>query len=230
MKKALFWDFDGTLVHSPSLWSASVLRAIRTLRPESGIELEDIRARMHEAYPWDMPHIDYSELTGQKWWGHMFRRFSAVYTALGIDEKAAEEASRLVRIYILDPEQYLLYDDTVETLAACLRKGYENYVLSNNYPELPDIIRQLGIARYFAGYIVSGSYGYDKPRPELFEVALRAAGYPDICYMIGDNPSADIAGGRAAGMRTILVHRHMERRAEADYAFEDLADIPGILE
>ncbi len=198
MKKVLFGDFDGTLVHSHPLWSVSLLRAIQTLQPDSSIELADIRARMHEVYPWDLPETESSKLIGPEWWAYIFRRFIKIFMALGVGEKTAGEASRLVREYILSPDQYRLYEDAAQTLDTYLRKGYENHILSNNYPELPDTIRQLGTARYFTDHIVSGAYGYEKPRPELFAAALRVAGHPGLCYMIEDNPSADIVGGPPA--------------------------------
>ena len=46
------------------------------------------------------------------------------------------------------------------------------------------------------------------PRIELFRHALHVAGSPDDSCMIGDNPVADIQGGKAAGMNTILVHQN----------------------
>ena len=45
--------------------------------------------------------------------------------------------------------------------------------------------------------------------------------------MIGDNPAADIDGGRTAGMRTILVHKDVPCRA--DRVCKTLAQIPEVL-
>ena len=46
--------------------------------------------------------------------------------------------------------------------------------------------------------------------------------------MIGDNPIADIQGGRDAGMGTILVHAAVD--SEADWICEKLIDIPALLQ
>ncbi len=58
-----------------------------------------------------------------------------------------------------------------------------------------------------AGYILSASVGYEKPRKEIYEYAIAKAGNPEIKYMIGDNPITDYQGGLEAGMTPILVHR-----------------------
>jgi HAD superfamily hydrolase (TIGR01450 family) len=44
-----------------------------------------------------------------------------------------------------------------------------------------------------------------KPDPPLFRMAMRHMSVaPDVTAMVGDSPAADMRGGRAAGMRTIL--------------------------
>lgn len=45
--------------------------------------------------------------------------------------------------------------------------------------------------------------------------------------MIGDNPNADIVGGKNANMKTVLVHN--EKNNSADYCFNDLKSILDIL-
>ena len=101
---------------------------------------------------------------------------------------------------------YTVYDDTTDVLSYYIQQGYRNYLLTNNYPEIVDTMKRLGLDRYFTDYIVSSHVGYEKPRAELFRHALAKAGQPDICYMVGDNPIADIQGAHAAGIPAILVH------------------------
>ena len=69
--------------------------------------------------------------------------------------------------------------------------------------------------------------GYEKPRKELYDYAINLAGNPDICYMIGDNPIADIGGAKNAGITAVAVHEC--RESEADYYFETLSEIFEIL-
>ncbi|MFW9909290.1 MAG: HAD-IIA family hydrolase [Candidatus Thorarchaeota archaeon] len=47
-----------------------------------------------------------------------------------------------------------------------------------------------------------------KPLPEIFIETVKSLGFtPDTSVMIGDNPASDIAGGKAAGLATILIER-----------------------
>lgn len=55
---------------------------------------------------------------------------------------------------------------------------------------------------------ISGAVGVRKPERRIFEVAAERAGVPlDGGWMIGDNPEADIGGGRGAGLRTVWLSR-----------------------
>ena len=45
--------------------------------------------------------------------------------------------------------------------------------------------------------------------------------------MIGDNPVADILGGKSAGMTTVLVHKGFAKNA--DYCFDNLLDICSVM-
>jgi len=227
MNKVIFWDFDGTLAHSKSLWSNSVLRALHSTLPNCLITLEDIKQYMHTGFTWHTPDEDFTHLTDSKWWDHMFDRFSNIYMTLGIDDSASKKASRITRDIILDAGNYNLYDDTISTLEASNKAGYKNFILSNNYPELKETIVNLSFDSYIMDYIVSARVGYDKPRLELFEYAKKLAGYPEICFMAGDNPVADIIGGKRAGMKTVLVHNNSE--SEADYTFNELKEILQVL-
>lgn len=231
MNKALFWDFDKTLAHSHSIWTNAVFSAVAEIAavtaPDGDVTVftaDDVRPHLRTGFTWHDPDGDYTAVTGQLWWERMFRQFSSVYQALGVNAAAADAASRRTREYILTPEHYTVYDDTLSTLEALRSAGFRHYLLSNNYPELEDILDALGLSPYFSGCIVSARVGYDKPRPEIFRLGLEIAGEPDISYMIGDNPYADIGGAKAAGLPAILVHNQAD--CGADFVCENLCEIP----
>lgn len=227
MKKVIFWDYDGTLVHSEHLWSNSLYKVLKRHLPDFPASLEEIRSLTNTLYTWDTPENDYTQITGKRWWTHMENQFCEKYLSISVPGKTAKAMSKEIRNEILQVEKYHLYEDTLSTLAACVGLGYQNYILSNNYPELDTIIHKLGLAPYFQSSIISALVGYDKPRKEIFDYAIKAADKPDICYMVGDNPKADIAGAKQVGMKTILVHRNID--CNADYHFPTLDKIADIL-
>ena len=227
MQKAIFWDFDGTLAQSPMIWSLSVRRALEETDPAVRIDFEALRELMREGFSWHTADRPTPEVVGEAWWAAMARRFQFVYETLGVPTDTARRAAHAVRPLILDPAEYTLYEDTVFILELARNRGWRNYILSNNYPELPDIVRALGIDRFFSGMIVSGALGYDKPHPAIFRYARGLAGDPDRCLMVGDNPKADVEGGHRAGMETVLVHR--EADCAPDWRFQTLRELSAIL-
>ena len=51
-----------------------------------------------------------------------------------------------------------------------------------------------------------------KPLPEMVAETVEALGFEvDDAVIVGDNPASDVAGGNAAGLTTILVHRDPEK-------------------
>lgn len=144
------------------------------------------------------------------------------YISLGVNADIFDFASSRVRSIIKRKENYIIYYDAVETLKLSLNKGNTNVILSNNYPDLDEVLDELNLTQFFDRIIVSACVGYDKPRKEVFDIAKSY--YPDNDYiMIGDSVNADIIGGKNAGMTTILVHKGFS--SQADYCFDDLGDI-----
>ena len=220
------WDFDGTLAYSDHLWSKSVFRALNETVKNHSVTFQDIRRCNQTGYTWHTPERDFTAFVGEKWWELMNTHFYNSFISLGISEKQAKTASEKVREIIMLPENYFLFDDTLAVLEAAKEKGHTNIILSNNYPELETITDFLGITKYFDRLVVSGLVGYDKPRKEIFDIA-KSFYLNENFVMIGDNPTADVLGGKAAGMTTVLVHKGFDKNA--DYCFDNLNDIISIM-
>lgn len=221
--KVVFWDFDGTLVYSDHLWSGSVFSA---LKEETGekyqIEFSDIRKCMAFGFTWHTPDEDYTNIKGEKWWDFMNRHFFNSYVSLGVTQQDAVKASQRVRGIIKHKDNYKLYPDAVSTLSYIKNKGVVNVLLSNNYPDLTDVLEELDLDRYFDSIVISANVGFDKPRKEIFDIAGKP--YPDAeCFMVGDNIIADVSGGNNASMKTVLVHKGFDK--SADYCFDNLSSI-----
>ena len=219
----VLWDFDGTLVSSPHMWSCSMHRALLETTPESGASIEDIRRYTPYIFTWSYPERDYSAYKGEKWWDFMNMGFYRTYTSLGLTSQQAQRASLRARELILRRENYAVFPDAADTLRTVKEAGGRNVILSNNIPELEDIMKDIGLHEYFEGFVISAIEGYDKPRKELFEIAKRR--FPSERYiMIGDNPEADIMGAEAVGMTTVLVHKGY--CPKADYCADTLSQLP----
>lgn len=225
--KIFCWDFDMTLAYPRLTKRSSVVEALReyvhTLDAETA---EAIKSRLRLRYPWNTSDPTLSRLRGEAAWDCIRRQIYDAFIACGVDDMTASEAAGAARAAIADHRRYCLYPDAADTLRYVIARGARNVLLTNNYPELPEIVEALGIAAYFDEMIISDLVGCSKPHREIFDIA-RACFPGAHFYMVGDSAVNDIEGGRRAGFTTVLVHA--ERSRGADYCFDDLAQITTLL-
>lgn len=218
---AIFWDFHGTLTMPDSLWAVSMARALGHYGYP--VPPEAIAEQLSSGFTWHTPLARYKNATGQAWWEKLFAQWAGLYRRHGIPEKAIRPINTYIRNELLSPENYKVYPDAAAVLQRCVELGFQNHILSNNFPELEAVIVGLGLSRLFGTCTVSAKLGAEKPHPEIFKAARIAAGLPSLCIMVGDNPSADIAGGKNAGMKTALVHAAQD--CGADFYGKSLSDL-----
>ncbi len=123
-----------------------------------------------------------------------------------------------IKLSISYPEaERILWDNTssgakmpgVEELLDFLyKKGIRSGVISNigwSGAALTERINRLLPKNHFEFIIASSEYGFRKPSPRLFELALRKAGLnADEVWYCGDSIRADIIGANSAGIYPVL--------------------------
>jgi putative hydrolase of the HAD superfamily len=207
--RVVLWDFDGTLAERDGRWSACLVDALDDELPGHGIDRETVRPHLHDGFPWHRPDVAHPELADpDAWWAHVGGLIERVCVTLGVDDTAAPAVARRLRaVYADHTRSWSLFEDTVPALEALRRAGWRQVILSNHVPELPALVEGLGLGLYFDAVVNSAVTGYEKPHPEAFAHARRAARDPTELWMVGDNPVADVAGAQAAGIPAILVRR-----------------------
>jgi FMN phosphatase YigB (HAD superfamily) len=92
---------------------------------------------------------------------------------------------------------------------------------------------QTGLAEAVDACALSGIEGIRKPDRGLFKIAASRCGMSLGAggWMIGDNLIADIAGGRAAGLRTVWIDRGTwpDHEHDADHVVGDVLEAMQIL-
>jgi HAD superfamily hydrolase (TIGR01458 family) len=71
-----------------------------------------------------------------------------------------------------------------------------------------------------------------KPSVDFFALAAKSLGAAIAdCYVVGDDATTDIAGGRAAGAHTVQVRtgKYADQPGDADFTIDSVADLPGLL-
>ncbi|MDL2219275.1 HAD family hydrolase [Ruminococcaceae bacterium OttesenSCG-928-O06] len=223
----LFWDFHGTITKPDILWFDAAMEAAAEAVPEAPLNAAVLHRQFsHTCLPWfTIPGGDTRHITGAAWWAYCEGQFAAMFQSCGFTAAQAAAIAPRLREKVLQPHRYHLQPDALFTLKELQRRGYESHILSNNFPELAQMVKALGLVPYFGKVLVSGNVGYDKPRGEIFDAARSVAGQARALWMIGDNPVDDVAGGNAAGFVTVAANG----AAAPDAAYQ-IPNLAGLLE
>jgi putative hydrolase of the HAD superfamily len=91
-------------------------------------------------------------------------------------------------------------------LDALRARGGKVCIVSNSEGMLEELFASLGVLRHFDAVVDSAKVGVEKPDPRIFRIALERFGKTEgQAIHLGDMFATDIAGARAAGIRTALI-------------------------
>jgi putative hydrolase of the HAD superfamily len=142
---------------------------------------------------------------------------------------------------LLDAHRHALseaveFPDRYGALLRALRPRYRLAVVSNfDYtPTAVGMLETAGVAHLFDTIVVSDAVGWRKPRPEIFEVALRALGVaPADALFVGDRADMDVIGAQRVGMPVAWVNRARaplpDGIAPPDYEIREVGELAPIL-
>jgi putative hydrolase of the HAD superfamily len=133
-----------------------------------------------------------------------------------------------VREAMLRSIRFDAYPEVAAALQELRGRGLRLVVASNWDCSLPEVLERVGLGRLVDAVVSSAEAGAAKPDPGLFEAALTAAGSePREAVHVGDDPDADVAGARAAGLRAVLVARRGDpsRSVDAIHGLDELASL-----
>ncbi len=109
-------------------------------------------------------------------------------------------------------------------------QGYLLGVVSNAEGRVARDLATAGYRACFQTVVDSHLEGVEKPDPQIFERALsRMESDPATSIFIGDVPSIDVAGARAAGIGPILLDRHDLYPNHDVTRLHSLKELPGLL-
>jgi putative hydrolase of the HAD superfamily len=118
-----------------------------------------------------------------------------------------------------------------EIAATLKRRGYRLGVVSNAEGRVARDLDSAGYDGIFETVVDSHVVGVEKPDPEIFRIALERLGArPETAVFLGDVPSVDVVGARAAGLTAILVDP-FDLYTEWDVLrLRSIRDLPGHLD
>jgi FMN phosphatase YigB (HAD superfamily) len=123
-------------------------------------------------------------------------------------EKIAPLSGKLTRLWRDCDGRRVPRDDVKDTVIELDRRGYILGIIANTITEteIPEYLEEYGLTDYFKTVVLSSKVGVRKPNPEIYWEAARRVGVePAKCVYVGDNPTRDVEGTRAAGYGMMIL-------------------------
>lgn len=122
-------------------------------------------------------------------------------------------------------------DGAPETVASLGSRGMPLGVVSNAEGRVARDLDSAGYKGMFATVVDSHVVGVEKPDPAIFRLALERMGAEaSTTIYVGDVPSVDVVGARAAGLTPILLDRHDLYPDVDARRLTSIRDLPGLLD
>lgn len=150
----------------------------------------------------------------------------AVFKEVGSDEVSDNHFERIYNSFT-GTNYWRVFDDVVETLKMLKKMKMKLGVISNWDTRLLTILKDVELYDYFDKIIISSEVGYEKPSPEIFEIAAETLGVPlESSIFVGDSPDKDVLAANHAGMKGILIARDGFDFPDLDtiYSLNELVD------
>ncbi len=120
------------------------------------------------------------------------------------------------------------FKDARPTLELLAQAGMPMGIISNvsSHEVAVEILKHVGLGRYFKHVITSANTGIRKPDPGIFLYALRKfRATPNRAIHVGDSEVHDVRGAKPVGLTTILIRDGKEKSTtDADYRFKNLGE------
>jgi HAD superfamily hydrolase (TIGR01662 family) len=219
--KAVLFDVDFTLARpGPELGPEGYVRA----GERHGLRLD--AARYEEAR--DAALLDLRRHTELEHDDEIWFRFTErIVRRMGGDAESAYACAVEITRGWERHENFELYDDVQDALAALRTAGLRIGLVSNSARDVHEFARHHGLD-VDAG-ISSFHHGRTKPHASIFRAVLDLLGVESAeAVMVGDTIADDIEGAQAVGMRAILLDR-ASLRPDFEPRLETLAELPPLL-
>jgi putative hydrolase of the HAD superfamily len=146
---------------------------------------------------------------GHRWHQHMYRRLLALAETPGDPDLLDQAAAVILREHRASNAWRRIGAGVRESLVRLRNDGLKLAVVSNSEGTIEQMLIEVGLRELLDAVVDSAVVGITKPDPRIFQIALdRLDLSPADAIMIGDSPSADVAGANAAGIRAALLDPH----------------------
>jgi putative hydrolase of the HAD superfamily len=199
--EAVLFDALGTLVRLEPPWP--LLQSLLSSR--HGVEISEDEAR--DAMRAEIGYYIEHHTEGRDRESLVELRSRCAGVLAGALPETGLSGEQLTEV-LLESLRFTPLPDAAPVLGALRAAGIRTAVVSNWDCSLDDVLAGLGLGGLLNTVVTSAVAGARKPDPEIFRIALaRLRCAPERALFVGDSLEVDIAGGQAAGVRSLLLDR-----------------------
>ena len=227
--KHLFFDLDHTLWDYTSNSAEALVEMFKEMELEPIFHQPDTLVNTFSKYnEWVWGEYKNDRMTKSML---RPRRFELTLEEFGVNDP--DFASKLNDVFLtLMPYKTALIDGAWELMEYLSAKNYRMYIVTNGFTNVQ--IEKLNSSRlnqFFSKMFSSEQIGYNKPKPQIFEWALKSANARKTeSIMIGDEIVSDIMGARKFGIDQIYYNPNATpHKEEVTYEIRSLLEIKDIL-
>ena len=229
MKKALLFDFGGTLDTDEIHWSEKFWETYALFR------IPVLKENFREAFI-------YSEKKCADIIKPNFNLMQTFETQLKYQIENLQNNFDLSGVYnqIINKLSEHCYGTVLHNLKTSrkiiesLAQSYLLGLVSNYYGNVEAVLKELSLKKYFTSIVDSTVIGIRKPDAQIFEAALKELGVnPTEAIVIGDSYSNDIAPAKLLGCDTIWINnkgwQNPDEISSADRIIKSIKELPDVL-
>jgi putative hydrolase of the HAD superfamily len=229
MKKALLFDFGGTLDTDGIHWSEKFWEAYIHFQPPI------LKENFREAFV-------YSEKKCAEIIKPDFNLNQTFETQLKYQMEYLQNNFHLQSVYhpIINELKEYCYRSVIQNvkisqlIIESLEQNYLLGLVSNYYGNVEVVLKELSLRKYFTSIVDSAVIGVRKPDSQIFGIALNELGVnPTEAIVIGDSYGNDIAPAKLLGCDTIWINnrgwKNPDETGSADKIIKSIKELPAIL-
>lgn len=232
--KGIIFDYGGTIDTNGVHWAEVIWKEYQ--RVEAGISRELFR----EAYVHGERTLGKNRIIEPT---HTFRDLLGIKIKIQFDYLVSQGATHLASGNKAVEITEGCYSQVLETLkTTCgiveeLSKERPTVLVTNFYGNMPVVLKEFSLDKYFDTIVESSVVGIRKPDPRLFALGVEALGLPaEDIVVIGDSYRKDIAPARSLGCKAVWLKKVVWEEEPIVDGYEptviigELSEIIGLLE
>ena len=231
--KGIIFDYGGTIDTNGIHWAEVIWAEYQ--RAEADVSRELFR----EAYVHGERMLGKNRIIEPT---HTFRNLLNIKIKIQFDYLVAQGATHLTTDKATEIAEGC-YSQVLETLkTTCgiverLSKNRPTVLVTNFYGNMPVVLKEFSLDKYFDTIVESSVVGIRKPDPRLFALGVEALGLPaEDIVVIGDSYRKDIAPARSLGCKAVWLKKvvweeePIEPEKEPSAVIDSLEQLTGIIE